>query len=108
MESREARVGTRVRLLDGARRGARGRVGTIERTYGHPDHLAADVRFEDRSAELCWHHELAKAGRRARTLPRSASDNGAARADAMGSERPRVQQRAGGTRWLRTSCGYQE
>jgi hypothetical protein len=76
MESREARVGTLVRLLDGVRRGARDRVGTIERTYGHPDYLAADVRFEDGSAELCWHHELAKAGSRARPLPRSDSDNG--------------------------------
>jgi hypothetical protein len=76
MESREARVGTRVRLLDGARRGARDRVGTIERTYGHPDYLAADVRFEDGSAELCWHHELAKAGSKARTLRQNASDNG--------------------------------
>jgi hypothetical protein len=76
MESREARIGTRVRLLDGARRGTRGRVGTIERTYGHPDYLAADVRFEDGNAELYWHHELAKAGGRARPLRRNFSDNG--------------------------------
>ena len=75
MESREACVGMRVRLLDGARRGARGRVGTIERTYGHPDYLAADVRFEDGNAELCWHHELARAEGKARPLPRSASDD---------------------------------
>jgi len=61
MESREARVGTLVRLLDGGRRAARGRVGTIERTYGHLDYLAVDVRFEDGNKELCWHHELAKA-----------------------------------------------
>lgn len=73
MESREARVGMRVRLLDGARRGARGRVGTIERTYGHPDYLAADVRFEDGDAELCWHHELAKAEGSTRPLVRSTS-----------------------------------
>ncbi len=62
MESREARVGTQVRLLDGAKRDGKGRVGTIERTYGHPDYLAMDVRFEDGSAELCWHHELATEG----------------------------------------------
>jgi len=76
MESREARVGTRVRLLDGARRGARGRVGTIERTFGHPDYLAADVRFEDGDAELCWHHELAKAEGKVRPPARGTSDNG--------------------------------
>lgn len=75
MESREARVGTQVRLLDGGRRGARGCVGTIERTYGHPDYVAVDVRFEDGNAELCWHHELAKEGS-AQPYPRSASDDG--------------------------------
>ena len=73
MESREARVGTQVRLLDGAKRDGKGRVGTIERTYGHPDHLAMDVRFEDGSAELCWHHELATEGSAA-PFARSASD----------------------------------
>lgn len=50
-----------VRLLDGAQRNGRARAGTIERTYGHPDHLAVDVRFEDGSSELCWHYEVAKA-----------------------------------------------
>jgi hypothetical protein len=30
----------------------------VERTYGHPDHLAVDVRFEDGSVELYWYHEL--------------------------------------------------
>jgi hypothetical protein len=60
LDSREARTGTVVRLIDGHRRNGKGSVGTIERTYGHPDHLAADVRFEDGGAELCWHHELAK------------------------------------------------
>ena len=60
MESREALVGTPVRLVDGHRRNGKGSVGTIERTYGHPDYLALDVRFEDGGAELCWHHELAK------------------------------------------------
>jgi hypothetical protein len=53
---------TLVRLLDGARRNGKGSVGRIERTYGHPDYLAMDVRFEDGSAELCWHYELAKVG----------------------------------------------
>jgi hypothetical protein len=60
MESREARVGTPVRLLDGEKRDGRTSVGTVVRTYGHPDYLAMEVRFEDGSTELCWHHELTK------------------------------------------------
>lgn len=60
MESDEARTGTSVRVLDGHRRTGQGRVGTVERTYGHPDYLAMDVRFEDGSVELFWHHELVK------------------------------------------------
>jgi hypothetical protein len=58
LDSHEARVGTLVRVLDGAKRTGKGRVGTIERTYGHPDFLAMDVRFEDGSVELYWYHEL--------------------------------------------------
>jgi hypothetical protein len=58
LESREARVGTSVGVLDGARRAGKGRVGTIEKTYGHPDYLAVDVRFDDGSAELYWYYEL--------------------------------------------------
>ena len=58
MESREARVGTLVRLLDGEKRDGKGCVGMVERTYGHPDYLAMDVRFEDGSVELFWHHEF--------------------------------------------------
>lgn len=62
MDSREALVGTQVRLIDGNRRNGKGSVGRIERTYGHPDQLAVDVRFEDGGAELCWHYELAREG----------------------------------------------
>ena len=58
MDSREARIGKLVRVLDGAKRAGKGRVGTIESTYGHPDHLAIDVRFDDGSAELYWYYEL--------------------------------------------------
>lgn len=76
MESREARIGEPVRLLDGGRRGGKGRVGTVEKTYGHPDYLAMEVRFEDGSAELCWHHELAKVDEGAQPFSRSASDGG--------------------------------
>jgi len=58
LESHEARIGTSVGVLDGSKRTGKGRVGMIERTYGHPDHLAVDVRFEDGSVELYWYHEL--------------------------------------------------
>ena len=61
MESYEARIGTSVRVLDGARRAGKGRVGIVERTYGHPSHLAMDVRFDDGSVELYWYHELGRA-----------------------------------------------
>ena len=55
-------MGTPVRLLSGERRGGKGSLGTIERTYGYPDYLAVDVRFEDGGVRLYWHHELAKEG----------------------------------------------
>ena len=58
MHSHEARIGTLVRVLDGVKRTGKGRIGTIERIYGHPDDLAMDVRFEDGSVELYWFHEL--------------------------------------------------
>jgi hypothetical protein len=60
LESREASVGTSVGVLDGAKRAGKGRVGTIVRTYGHPDHLPVDVRFGDGSVELYWYHQLRK------------------------------------------------
>ena len=58
MESHEASIGTFVGVLDGAKRTGKGRVGTIERTYGHPDYLAVDVLFDDGSVELYWHYQL--------------------------------------------------
>jgi hypothetical protein len=58
LESHEARIGTLVGVLDGAKRPGKGRVGTIEQSYGHPDYLAADVRFADGSVEVYWYHEL--------------------------------------------------
>jgi hypothetical protein len=58
LESREARIGTSVGVLDGAKRAGKGRIGTIEQTYGHPEYLAVDVHFEDGSVELYWYHEL--------------------------------------------------
>jgi hypothetical protein len=58
LESQEARIGTLVGVLDGAKRPGEGRIGTVEKTYGHPEYLAMDVRFEDGSVELYWYHEL--------------------------------------------------
>jgi hypothetical protein len=60
LNSHEAHVGTLVRVLDGAKRTGKGRIGIIERTYGHPDYLAMDVRFEDGSVELFWYYELGR------------------------------------------------
>lgn len=60
LESREACVGTLVRLLDSGKRSGKECVGKIERTYGHPDYLAMNVRFGDGDEELYWHYELAK------------------------------------------------
>ena len=62
LESREALIGTSVGVLDGAIRAGKGRIGTIEKTYGHPDYLAVDVRFDDGSAELYWYYELRTIG----------------------------------------------
>ena len=60
MESHEAQIGTSVGILDAARRAGKGHVGTIVQTFGHPDYLAMDVRFEDGSVELYWHYQLRK------------------------------------------------
>ena len=60
MNSHEVRVGTLVGLLDGVKRAGNGRIGTIERIYGHPEDsdLAMEVRFEDGSVALYWYDEL--------------------------------------------------
>jgi hypothetical protein len=58
LESHEAQIGKSVGVLDGARRAGKGHVGTIVRTYGLPDYLAVDVRFEDGSVELYWYYQL--------------------------------------------------
>jgi hypothetical protein len=58
LESHEALIGTLVGVLDGRKRTGKGRVGTIAQTYGHPDYLAVDVKFDDGSVELYWYHEL--------------------------------------------------
>ncbi len=59
MRSEEASIGARVRVgergLHSELRGLRGRI--IGR-WGHPEYLALDVRMEDGSSQLFWHHEL--------------------------------------------------
>ena len=62
MKSSETHVGTSVRVLDGERRNGKGSFGIIERTYGHPDYRAVEVRFGDGDSGLYWHHELALEG----------------------------------------------
>jgi hypothetical protein len=58
LNSHEACVGTLVGLLDGVKRSGKERIGTIGRTYGDPDDLAMEVRFEDGSVALYWYDEL--------------------------------------------------
>lgn len=60
MRSENARPGMAVKVLDAAKRNGRGCDGTVEHTYGHPSCLAMEVRFEDGSVELYWHHELGR------------------------------------------------
>jgi hypothetical protein len=63
MNEREAMVGARVRVLGtDSRPELRGMLGTIEKRYGHPDHLALDVRLDYGQYELFWAHGLEAAG----------------------------------------------
>ena len=62
MESHEALVGTRVRVLESERRAElRGMLGTIEHRFGQPDYLALDVRLDDGRLELFWAYRLERA-----------------------------------------------
>jgi hypothetical protein len=62
LKSREALIGTRVRVLEGDRRPElRGKLGTIEHRYGHPEYVALDVRLDDGRLELFWAHGLERA-----------------------------------------------
>jgi hypothetical protein len=60
LNSHEVSVGTLVGLHHGVKRAGKGRVGTIEKMYGHPgdEDSAVEVRFEDGSVELYWYDEL--------------------------------------------------
>ena len=62
MQSHEALIGTRVRVLETDRRPKyRGMFGTIEHRWGHPEYLALDVRLDDGPLELFWAHGLESA-----------------------------------------------
>lgn len=63
MQSHEALIGARIRVLETDRRPElRGVFGTIEHRYGHPEYLALDVRLDDGQTELFWAHGLGSAG----------------------------------------------
>jgi hypothetical protein len=60
VESKQATIGARVRVANPVRNPGldRGRVGTINGRWGHPEYLALDVLLEDGTLQLFWHHEL--------------------------------------------------
>ena len=59
MRSEETSIGARVRVGEsGLRSELRGLTGRIIGRWGHPEYLAFDVRLEDGSSQLFWHHEL--------------------------------------------------
>ena len=59
MQSHEAHIGARVRVLETDRRAElRGMFGTIEHRFGHPEYVALDVRLDDGQMELFWAHGL--------------------------------------------------
>jgi hypothetical protein len=62
LQSHEALIGARVRVLETDRRPElRGMLGTIEHRFGHPEYLALDVRLDDGQLELFWAHGLESA-----------------------------------------------
>lgn len=62
LQSHEALIGARVRVLETDRRAElRGMLGTIEHRWGHPEFLALDVRLDDGQLELFWAHGLQSA-----------------------------------------------
>ncbi len=62
MESHEALIGARVKVLETDRRAElRGMFGTIEQRFGQPEYLALDVRLDDGRLELFWADKLESA-----------------------------------------------
>lgn len=59
MRSKEASLGKRVVVTTDYRKPElRGMRGVIVGSYGSPDHLALDVRFDSGATELFWYHQL--------------------------------------------------
>jgi len=62
LQPHEALIGTRVKVLETDRRAdLRGKFGVIEHRFGHPEHVALDVRLDDGRLELFWAHALERA-----------------------------------------------
>jgi hypothetical protein len=68
MQSREAHVGTKVRVTDSfstaslrRKEALRGMPGVITAAWGHQDYVALDVLLDDGRSEPFWHHELEEA-----------------------------------------------
>jgi hypothetical protein len=62
LQSHELFIGARVRVLGTDRKAElRGMDGTIEHRFGHPEHLALDVRLDDGQLELFWAYGLESA-----------------------------------------------
>jgi hypothetical protein len=62
LQPQEALIGTRVKVLETDRRAdLRGKIGVIERRFGHPEHVALDVRLDDGRLELFWAYWLERA-----------------------------------------------
>ncbi len=59
MRSEQARIGAMVRVGESSLRSEwRGLTGRITERWGAPEYVALDVRLEDGSTQLFWHHEL--------------------------------------------------
>ena len=67
MLSEEARIGTRVRVREGARLWPTlpASAGTIKKRWGDPSYTALDVLLDDGTQQLFWHHELEEIAQRA-------------------------------------------
>ena len=62
MQPHEALIGMRVKVLETDRReDLRGKSGVIAHRFGHPEHVALDVRLDDGRLELFWAHGLERA-----------------------------------------------
>jgi hypothetical protein len=61
--AREARSGTRVRVVEDTRRPEfAGMVGTVKGSFGDPKYPALDVQLEDGRLQLFWFYQLEKVG----------------------------------------------